>query len=149
MPSHLRKTRKTRGSTQVGYGRVGKHRKHTGGRGNAGTLTHHRILIDKYHPGYFGKVGMRHYHLLRNHYYRPTVNIDKLWSLVTEQKRTQVPEGKMPVIDCVRAGYFKVLGKGLLPDQPVCVRARYFSKGAEQKIVAAGGIVEKLAKKQE
>lgn len=55
------------------------------------------------HPGYFGKVGMRHYHLLRNHYYRPIVNVDKLWNLVSEQKRLKVPEGKMPVIDCVRA----------------------------------------------
>lgn len=40
------------------YGIVisGKHRKHPGGRGNAGGLHHHRINFDKYHPGYFGKV---------------------------------------------------------------------------------------------
>ena len=30
-----------------------------GGRGNAGGQHHHRILMDKYHPGYFGKVGPR------------------------------------------------------------------------------------------
>jgi ribosomal protein L15 len=41
-----------------GYGRVGKHRKHPGGRGNAGGLHHHRINVEKYHPGYFGKVGL-------------------------------------------------------------------------------------------
>jgi ribosomal protein L15 len=46
---------------------------------------------------------------------------------------------KVPVIDCVRAGYFKVLGKGLLPKQPVIVRAKFFSKGAEAKIKAVGG----------
>lgn len=34
----------------------GKHRKHPGGRGNAGGQHHHRINFDKYHPGYFGKV---------------------------------------------------------------------------------------------
>lgn len=34
----------------------GKHRKHPGGRGNAGGEHHHRINMDKYHPGYFGKV---------------------------------------------------------------------------------------------
>lgn len=28
----------------------------SGGRGNAGGQHHHRILMDKYHPGYFGKV---------------------------------------------------------------------------------------------
>jgi large subunit ribosomal protein L27Ae len=40
------------------YGTVisGKHRKHPGGRGNAGGMHHHRINFDKYHPGYFGKV---------------------------------------------------------------------------------------------
>ena len=32
----------------------------------------------QFHPGYFGKLGMRHYHLLRNQYYRPTINIDKV-----------------------------------------------------------------------
>ena len=40
----------------AGHGRVGKHRTHPGGRGNAGGQHHHRILMDKYHPGYFGKV---------------------------------------------------------------------------------------------
>ncbi len=36
-----------RGGTQVGYGRVGKHRKHPGGRGNAEGQHHHRIMFDK------------------------------------------------------------------------------------------------------
>lgn len=44
----------------------------------AGGQHHHRTNIDKYHPGYFGKVGMRHFHLLRNHYWCPTVNLDKV-----------------------------------------------------------------------
>ena len=56
MTAHLRKTRKLRGHVTFGYGRVGKHRKHPGGRGNAGGIHHHRIVIEKYHPGYFGKV---------------------------------------------------------------------------------------------
>ena len=46
---------------------------------------------------------------------------------------------KAPVIDCVKAGYFKVLGTGKIPAQPVIVKARYFSKKAEQKIKEAGG----------
>ena len=56
MVHRLRKTRKLRGHTQNGYGRVGKHRKHPGGRGNAGGMHHKRIMMTKYHPGYFGKV---------------------------------------------------------------------------------------------
>ena len=83
MPSGLRKTRKLRG--HVSHGRIRKHRKHPGGRGNAGGMHHHRINFDKYHPGYFGKVGMRHYHLKRNQSFCPTVSLDKLWTLVSEQ----------------------------------------------------------------
>jgi hypothetical protein len=36
--------------------------KHPGGRGLAGGQHHHRTNMDKYHPGYFGKVGMRYFH---------------------------------------------------------------------------------------
>ena len=37
-----KKTRKLRGHVSHGHGRVGKHRKHPGGRGNAGGQHHHR-----------------------------------------------------------------------------------------------------------
>ena len=53
----LKHNRKKRGHVSAGHGRVGKHRKHPSGRGNAGGQHHHRINMDKYHPGYFGKVG--------------------------------------------------------------------------------------------
>ncbi|KAM3720486.1 60S ribosomal protein L27a [Dirofilaria immitis] len=141
MATSKKKTRKLRGHVSHGHGRVGKHRKHPGGRGNAGGQHHHRINFDKYHPGYFGKVGMRNFHLRRNRLYCPTVNVDKLWSLVSENLRKVYAEkkNKAPVIDVVRAGYFKVLGKGLLPKQPVIVKAKYFSHSAEKKIKAVGG----------
>ncbi len=42
-------------------------------------------------------------------------------------------------------GYFKVLGKGRLPETPVIVRAKYFSKSAEKKIKAIGGVAELVA----
>ncbi|KAK2154173.1 hypothetical protein LSH36_275g07044, partial [Paralvinella palmiformis] len=136
-----KKTRKLRGHVSHGKGRVGKHRKHPGGRGNAGGRHHHRINFDKYHPGYFGKVGMRYYHKTQQKFFCPTINVDKLWSVVTDQtrevyaKKTDVA----PVIDCVRAGYYKVLGKGHLPRQPVIVKAKFFSRSAEEKIKAVGG----------
>merc|ERR1711981_1444189 len=142
MPSRLSKNRKKRGHVSAGHGRVGKHRKHPGGRGNAGGMHHHRINFDKYHPGYFGKVGMRHYHLKKNTVHCPTVNLDKLWTLVSEQTRlnyAKKPDGPAPIIDAVRAGYFKVLGKGKLPKQPVIVKAKFFSRRAEEKIKAVGG----------
>ncbi|WP_439952958.1 uL15 family ribosomal protein, partial [Acinetobacter pittii] len=80
---------------------------------------------------------MRNYHLRRNQKFCPSLNLDKLWTLVTEQTRLKYknhPEGKAPVIDCIRAGYYKVLGRGTLPKQPVIVRAKFFSKHAEKKI---------------
>merc|ERR1711872_385978 len=73
--------------------------------------------------------------------YCPAINLDKLWSLVSEQTRTKYADSKdkAPVIDCSSAGYFKVLGKGVLPKQPVIVKARFFSRVAEEKIKAVGG----------
>lgn len=143
MPTHSTKTRKLRGHVSAGHGRVGKHRKHPGGRGNAGGQHHHRINFDKYHPGYFGKIGMRYIHKKKNPLHCPVTNVDKIWSLVSDQTRTEFAkrtDGKVPVIDCVRAGYFKVLGKGVLPKQPVIVKAKYFSREAEQKIKKVGGV---------
>jgi large subunit ribosomal protein L27Ae len=143
MPTHLKKNRKDRGHVSSGHGRIGKHRKHEGGRGNAGGQHHLRINFDKYHPGYFGKVGMRYFHRQSHgvNQYCPAVNLDKLWSLVSDQTREYYADktDKAPVIDCVKAGYFKVLGTGKIPAQPVIVKARYFSKKAEQKIKEAGG----------
>ncbi|CAD8090244.1 unnamed protein product [Paramecium sonneborni] len=141
MVSRLRKCRKMRGHVCHGYGRVGKHRKHPSGRGVSGGLTHHRINFNKYHPGYFQKNGMRHFHLKKNQLHRPVVNIDKLWSLVTDETREKYSKSKdkAAVIDVTKAGYFKVLGKGRLPNQPVVVKAKFFSKTAERRIKAVGG----------
>jgi ribosomal protein L15 len=64
----------------AGYGRVGKHRKSPGGRGMAGGQHHHRTNIDKFHPGYFGKVGMRYFHKTNQQFWKPTINVDKVCS---------------------------------------------------------------------
>ena len=141
MTARLRKTRKLRGSVSCGGGRIGKHRKHSGGRGNAGGLTHMRTAMDRYHPGYFGKIGMRFFHLKKNKLHSPSVNLDKLWNLVQSSTLSHYQKNKdrIPVIDVTKAGYFKVLGKGFLPSQPVVVKAKFFSKKAERKIKAVGG----------
>ncbi|CAM6002648.1 unnamed protein product [Sphagnum balticum] len=141
MTTRLRKTRKLRGSVSFGGGRVGKHRKHSGGRGNAGGLTHNRTAIDRYHPGYFGKKGIRVFALQRNRSFAPSINLDKLWTLVTDESRLlhAANKDRVPVIDVTKSGYFKVLGKGFLPSQPLVVKAKFFSKIAERKIRAVGG----------
>ena len=140
MTTRLRKTRKLRGEVCMGYGRVGKHRKHPGGRGLAGGQHHHRIHFDKYHPGYFGKVGMREFHLKKNLYWRPNLNLDKLWSLVpADIKKEATTSKQFLTIDVTKFGYHKVLGKGVLPKIPVIVKAKFFSRIAEKRIKSVGG----------
>lgn len=128
----------------MGYGRVGGHRKHPGGRGKCGGEHHRRMNFTMYHPGHFGKLGMRYFHKRRNIVDLPTINVDCLWTLVPEERRDALLERKSsteaPVIDVTRLGYHKVLGRGILPNCPLIVKARIFSEGAEEKIRAAGGV---------
>jgi len=100
-----------------------------------------RTWFDRYHPGYFGKVGMRTFHQKKIHDFCPTINLDKIWTLVPESVRLQFEKNTKtaPVIDVTQYGYFKVLGNGNLPKQPVVVKAKFFSSNAEKKIKAAGG----------
>lgn len=74
----------------------------------------------------------------------------QLWSLIPAEKRDEYlsASGKkdtIPVLDLLPLGYSKVLGKGRLPEVPLVVRARWFSKEAERKITEAGGVVELVA----
>ncbi|CAK0809662.1 unnamed protein product [Prorocentrum cordatum] len=55
-------------------------------------------------------------------------------------RRRRREADKAPVIDVMKAGYMKVCGKGQLPEQPLIVKARYFTKEAEVKIKDAGGV---------
>lgn len=141
MTSRLKKTRKLRGHISHGHGRIGKHRKHQSGRGYCGGEHHQRINMFKYHPGYFGKKGIRVFREHKNKIHCPAVNIDKLWTLLSEQSRTKYLNDKTTavVIDVTKSGYFKVTGRGRLPDVPIVVKAKYFSKGAERRIRAVGG----------
>ena len=98
--------------------------------------------MDKYHPGFYGKVGMRYFHKTMNKFHCPIINLDKLWSLVPEAVKEQCSgEEKAPVLDVTKFGYFKVLGKGQLPEQALIVKAKFISKLAEKKIKEAGGAV--------
>lgn len=62
-----------------------------------------------------------------------------------EHYLTQKKSDTAPVLDLLSLGYSKVLGKGRLPEIPLIVRARYFSKLAEKKIKEAGGVVQLVA----
>jgi len=55
------------------------------------------------HPGYFGKKGQRHFHYKKNQYFKPTINLDKLWTLVSEEARNNSTKDKAVVIDVTKA----------------------------------------------
>ena len=82
--TRFKATRKLRGHVSHGNGRISKHRKSPGGRGLAGGMHHERIMMNKYHSGFFGKCGIRVFHKQNNWAWAPVVNCDKIWSLVGE-----------------------------------------------------------------
>ena len=85
---------------------------------------------------------MRHCHLKRNQSFCPFVNLDKLWTLVSEQTQVNTAKNKtraISIIDMVQLGYCKVLGKGKLPKQAVIMKTKFFSRRAEEKIKSVGG----------
>ncbi|KAK7822156.1 hypothetical protein U0070_000720 [Myodes glareolus] len=56
-----------------------------------------------------------------------------LWESCQEQ------DWSCSIIEVMRSGYYKVLGKGKLPKQPVIVKDNFFSRRAEEKIKGIGG----------
>ena len=107
---------------------------------------------------------MRYFHLTRNQYWKPTINVDKLWTLVPAAEKEGFTESSdvVPVIDTLHHGYGKVLGNGQLPKLPCIVKARFVSAKAEyvlsglrrvwgtdyfcrKKIKEAGGVVTLIA----
>ena len=85
---------------------------------------------------------MRYFHKSKSLFHCPTVNVEKLWSLVGEDvfaAAKDAKDGKAPVIDITAYGYHKLMGNGSLPDVPVIVKAKFFTKLAEKKVKATGG----------
>jgi large subunit ribosomal protein L27Ae len=72
----------------------------------------------------------------------PTINLDRLWSMVPKDKYENASEKSAPIIDITKLGYFKLLGKGRIPaDKPLVVKAKFVTALAEKKIKDAGGAV--------
>lgn len=54
---------------------------------------------------------MRHFHYKRNLDFCPSVNVDRLWSMVPEEVYEKAKAGGSdvaPVLDVTKCGYFKV-----------------------------------------
>lgn len=93
-----------------------------------------RINLDRKHPGDFGEVSMRRYHYKGNQNFCPTVSLNKLWILVSEQIQVNAPPNRTrdaPIIDVVQSGWENVLGKGELLKSPV-LKIKFFSRRASE-----------------
>ena len=57
------------------------------------------------HPTYFGKKGIRQFHLKVQWGHQPTINLDKLWTLVSDQTRKNAEQSKdkAAVIDLTKS----------------------------------------------
>ncbi|KAK6090725.1 hypothetical protein P3W45_000448 [Vairimorpha bombi] len=135
-------TRKLRGHVSHGHGRVGKHRKHSGGRGICGGLKHMKTWFQKYHPDYFGTRGARVYHKKKNDEWARWISAAKLWSLIPKETRYDLLDNNqeaVPVINCRDFGYHVVVGGELSLDRPVIVKARKFTEDAKNQIERVGG----------
>jgi|TARA_B110000977_G_scaffold185063_1_gene249501 hypothetical protein len=60
------------------------------------------VLLNS-HQGYFGKKGIRVFHLQRNWQWAPTVNTDSLWGLLPDGMKTKAKKGQAPVIDVTKS----------------------------------------------
>lgn len=93
--------------------------------------------MDKFHPGYFGKVGMRYFHYKKNPHFRPLINLDQLHLLLTEEQRSSKAAA---TLDLNEFGYFKLLGRGVV-DRAFNLKVRICSDKAKERIEKAGGSV--------
>ncbi|KAI5150002.1 large subunit ribosomal protein L27Ae [Enteropsectra breve] len=138
--SHVKKCRKLRGKVAHGYGRTNKHRKHPSGRGNCGGLKFMKTWFQRYHPDYFGKRGELIYHVKKNATWAKPISAASLWNLIpVEQRASFMENDAVPVIDARDFGYHVVIGGELSLERPVVVKARYFTKNAEEEIARVGG----------
>ena len=72
----------------------------------------------------------------------PTINVDRLWSMVPKSVYENASEANAPIIDITKLGYFKLLGKGKLPEgKPLVVKCKFVSAKAEKAIKEVGGAV--------
>lgn len=135
-----KKSRKLRGKVAHGFGRTNKHRKHPSGRGNCGGLKFMKTWFQRYHPDYFGKRGQKIYHINKNATWAKSITAARLWNLIPAEQRTALlSSDAVPVIDARAFGYHVILGGKMAIDRPVVVKARYFTKNAEEEIVRVGG----------
>jgi len=138
MPHKLRKSRKSRGTRTVGYGRTGQHRAvgQRGGHGKAGRRKHLASWVLRYEPDYFKKKGF----YSPQHREARMVNVGELEDLarkLSSEEQLEKEDG-LSVLDLGFLGYDKLLGLGNIA-KPFSVKVASYSASAGRKIEEAGG----------
>ncbi|OIT36642.1 60s ribosomal protein l27a-3 [Nicotiana attenuata] len=100
--SRFRKNRKMRAYVNACHGRIRKHMKHFGRGGKTRGMYHHRILFDKYHFGYFGKVGMKYVHKRKNLPKEEMTEISSLHNDVLEKVVQEEEDSGNGDVQCVQ-----------------------------------------------
>ncbi len=142
MPTRFRKVRRRRGSRTHGWGQIGQHRKHgaKGGRGNAGMHKHKWTYVVKYEPDYFGEKGF----VPPTRRERREVNLTELSSIaerLSSNPAAPRDEGGRLVVDLRGEVPVKLIGSGVLYVSGLKVIADEWTKGAEEKLKAAGSVI--------
>ncbi|MCR8454278.1 MAG: uL15 family ribosomal protein [Crenarchaeota archaeon] len=134
-----RKSHKKYGEKYRGYGQVGRHRHHPGGRGMAGVKDHMKLMLMK--QGYeLGKYGFTRHGTKLSY---ETVNIGEIYEKALDGKiRYYVEDGKL-VIDLSSKRHLKILGRGRVekPIKLVIHESSVISEKAKAKVESMGGEV--------
>jgi len=133
-----RKSHKLYGQKYRGYGQVGRHRHHPGGRGRAGSKDHIKIHLEK--EGYvFGAGKGFTRHGIKREW--GILNIGRILELAAEGRIPVSGEKERLTIDLSHMKYLKILGRGKV-DRPVRIildKTSSISESAKNKIESVGG----------
>ena len=136
MTTRLRKTRKLRGGSHMGWGQVGQHRAsgHKGGLGRAGHMKHLWSTVIKEDQDHFG----------HNSTHRPAsvaiitkkwVNVRDLDDLFTKSGKS---ENSKKVIDLTSLEFDKLLGGGQIKTA-YTIKVKLATTSAQEKVKQSGG----------
>lgn len=79
-------------------------------------------------------------HYQNSRYHWPEIDANRLWKFVPREDVAKYTQGDLaPVIDVTEFGFAKVVGKSVAINRPVVIKAKSFTKEAEEAIVNAGG----------
>lgn len=138
-----RAIRKKRGSRTSGKG---VHKRGSGGHGGVGLAGTHKSRwswVIKKHPDWFGRRGFEVPVAVKQVVKALNLgDIEEIVGSAIEGKEKSISgvswDKDKVVVDVTQLEYDKVLGKGSIT-RPMVVKARKFSKSAEEKIKSAGG----------